>query len=98
MAKSNKKLCIGVKTIVDNGKRIITFRCFSDGVIEKHDHEVPKWVAIGNGKGAAIPSGECIGFSIHMSDDNKPFIAVRWFKNGNVQIAYPGPREVWQSL
>ena len=93
MAKSTQRTCIGVKTIVKNDKKIITFKCFSDGDIEKYEYiedtEVTDWQIIGNGKGAEKSVGECIGFSIHSFEDNS-YLAVRWFKSGLVQQSHPG--------
>lgn len=96
MAKSNQRICIDVKTIIIDDKKTISFRCFSDGDIEKYDYVVPEWVAIGNGNGAEQPIGECVGFSIHLFKDNQRYLAVRWFKSGLVQQAHPGG--VWFSV
>ena len=96
MSSLNKTTCIGVKTILIDNEKIISFKCFSNGEIEKYDYMVPKWVTIGNGDGYQPGKGECVGFSIHMHEKNDRFLAVRWFKNGLVQQAHPGG--VWTSI
>ena len=85
---STKKICIDVKTFGTNVTELVSFRCFSDGTIEKYDYIVPKWGAIGNGKDAEIHSGICVGFSIHFITHDS-FYAVRWFEDGTVQQTHP---------